>query len=427
VVIDTDGIDTEHIKINKNVCMNFLIISPNSPQLSIGGVERYIKNLIEYCERQEGRYYFILPSKTKDAIIKQKNVTIYYRESLDMAPRPGKGLDIGLASKKTVKSKSHEFFSFLNTFIEQKEIDAVIAQNFHVGLPPSYSLLVNMICHAKDVPLFLQLHSFSTNELQTELINNLFWQKIICVSKSVAGDVFQKGSNIKSLTTKYLGVNIKEFNQVVNKKWLKKKLKLSQEKKVILCASRILHGYKDIIQEKGFINLLDAFSKIAHQDESLRLLLAIGKPPARLHIQFQEALKKLEGFIQIHGVEDQVIVRTFKLEEMPRVYAGSDVFVLASENETFGQVYLEAMACGLPVLGTKVGGVPEIIEDGVNGYLTIPNDASHLSNRLLSLLNDKDVRQLFIANGLKTIDRQFNSEKTFKTLFSFIEKTLLKI
>jgi len=407
--------------------MNLLIISPNSPQLSIGGVERYIKNLIEYCEEQDGHYYFVLPSKAKNEVIKQKNVTIYFRESLDLAPRTRKGLEVDLTSKKTVKSKSHEFFLFLNSFIEKNNIDAVIAQNFHVGLPPSYSLLVNMICHAKDIPLFLQLHSFATNKLQTELINNLFWQKIICVSKSVAGDVFQKGAHIKSLTTKYLGVNTKEFNQNIDKKWLKKKLKLSQETKIILCASRILHGYKDIIQEKGFIDLLDAFSKIAHQDKTLRLILAIGKPPTRLHIQFEEALKKLEGFIQIHSVEDQVIIRTFKLEEMPRVYAGSNVFVLASENETFGQVYLEAMACGLPVLGTKVGGVPEIIEDNINGYLTIPNDASHLSNRLLSLLHDENVRELFIANGLKTIDTRFNSERTFETLFSFIEKTLLKV
>jgi len=407
--------------------MNLLIISPNSPQLSIGGVERYVKNLIEYCEGQDGRYYFILPSSTKNTVIKKKNVTIYFRESLDLSQSARKGVDAGMATKKTVKRKSQEFFSFLHSFIEEKNIDAVIAQNFHVGLPPSYSLLLNMICHAKDVPLFLQLHSFATKELQTELINSLFWEKIICVSKSIAGDVFQKGANIKSLTTKYLGVNTKEFNQRVDTKWLKKKLALPQDTKIILCASRILHGYTDIIQEKGFIDLLDAFSKIAYQDTSLRLVLAIGKPPMQLHTQFEDALKKLEGFIQIHGVEDQVIVRTFKLEEMPRVYAGSDVFVLASENETFGQVYLEAMACGLPVLGTKVGGVPEIIEDGVNGYLTIPNDASHLSIRLLSLLNDTSVRELFIANGLKTIENRFDSEKTFKTLFSFIEKTLGKI
>lgn len=407
--------------------MNILIISPNSPYLSVGGVERYIKNLIEYCEVQDGQYYVVLPSKTKDSIVKRNNVTIYFKESIDLHPGVRKGLINGIASKNTIKTKSHEFFLFLNSFIEDKHIDAVVAQNFHVGLPPSYSLLVNMSCHAKNVPLFLQLHSFATNDLQTELINNLFWQKIICVSKSVAGDVFQKGANIKTLSTKYLGVNAKEFNHQIDKKWLKKKLKLSQKNKVILCASRILQGNKDIIQEKGFVDLLDAFSKMAHQDTSLRLLLAVGKPPSRLDTQYNEALKKLEGFIQIHGVEDQVIVRTFKLEEMPRVYAGSDVFVLASENETFGQVYLEAMACGLPVLGTKVGGVPEIIEDGVNGYLTIPNDASHLSKRLLSLLHDADIRERFIANGLQTIEDRFDSEKTFELLFSFIEKTLVKL
>ena len=401
--------------------MKILTISPNSPYLSVGGVERYIKNLIDFCQDQPDHYFFLLPTKDKDQIVRKKNVTIIFSKSLRLANDTRKGSSV-LGSKRTVKEKSHQYFKFIQSFIRKHEIDAVVAQNFHLGLPPGYSLLTNMVCHAEKIPLFLQLHSFSAREIQTEIINGLFWEKIICVSKSVAGDTFQKGASIKSLSTKYLGVNTNEFSPDVDKKWLKKKLKLSQDHKVILCASRLLHGYKDILQEKGIINLLDAFSKIVHQDPSMRLVLAIGKPPSRLNSYFEDAMKKLEGYIQIHAVEEQVIVKTFKLEEMPKVYAGSDAFVLASENETFGQVYVEAMACGLPVIGTNVGGVPEIISDGYNGYLVPPNNSSLLAKRIKTLLDDEKIKSSFIENGLKTVGQKFTADKLFKKYFEFIRK-----
>ena len=402
--------------------MNFLIISPNSPYLSVGGVERYIKNLIDFCQDQPGHFYFFLPAQSKDEVVKRKNATIYFLDPLTLSQKARRSQNTNAVSKKQIKDKHRFFFEFLNAFIDDKNINAVIAQNFHLGLPPAYSLLTNMACHAKNVPLFLQIHSFATNPLQVELINNLFWERIICVSKSVAGDTFQKGAHIKSLSTKYLGVSVKEFNPGVDNKWLKKHLKLSKESKIILSASRILYGYNDILKEKGFIDLIDAFSNISERDSSFRLLLAVGKPPVQLQSYFEDAMRKLEGFIQIHGVEDKVIIKTFKLEDMPRVYAGSDVFVLASENETFGQVFIEAMACGLPVIGTKVGGVPEIITDGFNGYLTIPNDPSFLGKKILDLLEDSETRERFISNGLDTVAKRFDSKKLFEEYFKFIAK-----
>jgi glycosyltransferase involved in cell wall biosynthesis len=109
---------------------------------------------------------------------------------------------------------------------------------------------------------------------------------------------------------------------------------------------------------------------------------------------------------------------------MPDVYRGSDIFALPSENETFGQVFVEAMSCGLPVIGTKVGGIPEIISDSYNGYLIPPNDPSILAQRIEKLLNDNGVRDSFIRAGIKTVAEKFTSEKQFLDFNTMLEETV---
>ena len=76
--------------------------------------------------------------------------------------------------------------------------------------------------------------------------------------------------------------------------------------------------------------------------------------------------------------------------EMPALYASASVFALPTLREPFGLVFLEAMAFGLPCVGTKVEAVPEMIEDGVTGYVVPPGDAAALSVALRSLLRDRE-------------------------------------
>ena len=310
-----------------------------------------------------------------------------------------------------------------NIIIEHKT-DIICAENFHVGLPPAYSLLLNMIAKLHKIPLILRLHSFAVTDLQVELVNQLMWNKISCVSKSVAGDCFQKGADINLLSTDYLGVNINEFNKNTRTQYLlRSDLNLLPENKIVLTATRILHGRRNILKEKGIINLIQAFSKLSPRYRNLRLLIAVGKPPDNLNDEFDQTYEMLLGYIKLHNIEAKTIVKMFKLNEMPEVYGGSDVFVLPSENETFGQVFIEAMACGLPVIGTKVGGTPEIISDSYNGYLIPPNDSSVLAQMMEKLINDRSTRNKFIKAGIKTVEDKFTSEKQLFNFMKTLEET----
>ena len=87
-----------------------------------------------------------------------------------------------------------------------------------------------------------------------------------------------------------------------------------------------------------------------------------------------KVLDMLSGYLKVHHIESQTILKIFDLDEMPSVYKGADMFVLPAEmNETFGQVFIEAMSCGIPVIGAQTGGIPEIISDSYNGFLVPPD------------------------------------------------------
>lgn len=396
--------------------MNILFISPNSPFESIGGVERYIVNLMNYCkDRPQLKTVIILPTYKERPVEETENLVTYFDENLALSKN---------MSGKKISAKAHQFSKVVENIITQHKINIICAENFHVGLPPAYSLLLNMIAGLYKIPLILRLHSFATTDLQVELVNQLMWNKISCVSKSVTGDCFQKGADINLLSTDYLGVNINEFTKNISAQHqLKDDLNLLPENKIVLIATRIIHGRKNIIKEKGIINLIQAFSKLSPRYPNLRLLIAIGKPPDNLKDEFDQAHEMLSGYIKLHNIEAKTIVKMFKLGEMPKVYGGSDVFALPSENETFGQVFIEAMACGLPVIGTKVGGIPEIISDSYNGYLIPPNDSSILAQMIEKLINDRSTRDKFIRTGVKTVEDKFTSEKQFFNFMKTLEET----
>lgn len=401
--------------------MNVLFVSRNSPFESIGGIERYIDNLINYYKFEktlDSTIYLMLPTDGKNYSKKYGKVIIYFDNSLNLSKN-------NLINKKDIQEKAHLFSRSVIKIIKEKKMDIICAENFHTDLPAAYTLMLNMVTMSQKIPLVLQLHSFATTELQTELINQLEWNKISCVSKSIAGDCYKKGADINYLSTHYLGVDTNNFNSDENKNFnLKKKLSLSLDSKIILTATRIICGKNNILKEKGVINLIESFSKLVPRYPNWKLLIAIGKPPERLNTEFNIAYELLQGYIKLHNVEANTILKTFTLDEMADVYRGSDLFVLASENETFGQVFIEAMSCGVPVIGTKVGGIPEIISDSENGYLIPVNDASILAQKIEKLMNDSEIRENFISLGQKIVKEKFTMEQQFNSFNEMLKKVV---
>jgi phosphatidylinositol alpha-1,6-mannosyltransferase len=106
-------------------------------------------------------------------------------------------------------------------------------------------------------------------------------------------------------------------------------------------------------------------------------------------------------------------------EELAACYAHCEIFALPSKGEGFGLVYLEAMACGKPVIGGAHGGAPEVIEDGKTGYLVQHGDAVQLATAIETLLADPDLQKEMGRRGKQRAENQFR--------FSAFAKSFRKI
>jgi len=126
------------------------------------------------------------------------------------------------------------------------------------------------------------------------------------------------------------------------------------------------------------------------------------------------------------GVKEKIVFAgTIPQQAVPYYYAASDIVVVPSLQEAFGLVVSEAMACGKPVIGTNVGGIPDQIIDGYNGFLVRPRNSAEIAEKILWLISNPKEAKRMGTNGRKMAEEKFDLDKRIDKIIKLYE-TLIK-
>jgi glycosyltransferase involved in cell wall biosynthesis len=160
-----------------------------------------------------------------------------------------------------------------------------------------------------------------------------------------------------------------------------------------------------LTEEKGQLFLLKTLLPMLKDNSNYKLLIA---GDAKIHPDTTYP-EKIASFIQHSGLNGNVIMTDY-IENMNSFYNALDLFLLPSFREPFGRVLIEAMATETPVIASRVGGVPEVVDHEVNGYLVEPGDAVGWREYINRLIHNEAIRRNFIKSGRNKVLKKFTSE-----------------
>ena len=232
-------------------------------------------------------------------------------------------------------------------------------------------------------------------------LNNRIWRgaaEIVALSNDLGDAVTKINPNLR-YNVIYNGIDTDLF-------YLKKRVAQPTKKIRLLCVSRLL-------KLKGIQYVIEAVHRLDDKNVTLTIV-GTGK--------YEEALKKKMRLMDLQG--SVTFLGFVDYDKLPDIYNASDIFVLPSFGDSFGQVYVEAMSCGLPVIAANTGGVTELIRDRVNGFLVAPNNVEDIVFYLRKLIADPQLRLQIGDNNASEARERFSWSTCARMYRDIYEKVL---
>ena len=132
--------------------------------------------------------------------------------------------------------------------------------------------------------------------------------------------------------------------------------------------------------------------------------------------EYSDEIKEMIETVNREGIHKVTYLGFLDEDNLIKLYQKASLFICPSILDIFPTVNPQALACGTPIVGTNVGGIPEIVKDGVNGILVPPNDPVRLAEAIQQLLEDKELRTRYGENGRKIVEQCFSWEYLAKEL-----------
>lgn len=168
-----------------------------------------------------------------------------------------------------------------------------------------------------------------------------------------------------------------------------------------------------LVPHKGQRHFIDAAAIVVREVPDARFVI-LGEGELREALEHQIRHLHLERHVFLPGFRADVLA----------LLKGFDVFVMSSETEGLGTSILDAMACGKPVVGTRAGGIPEVVEDGVTGFVVPTHDPKSMARAIIGLLQDPERRARLGQAGLARVRERFTVERMVQETRRVYEKVV---
>ncbi len=345
-----------------------------------GGLEIFSFNLYQLMSQQSS--YNIFFAARQNTELAKRLINSRDKNNIIEFPHP--------------KILNFQTYRKLNQFIKSKNIEII---HTFKSSDIRFSVISSKLLGLKNIKIIHHLQMLP-GKPRKDIIHKFLYKyldKLCVITEQMKNNVLKfwpVSENIIEIV--YHSIDQTKYNIALSKNELKKKYNLPLDKKIIGIVGQVTEG-------KGQHILLQAFKNLAQRYNNFFLVI-VGKTPQGEE-EYYENLKK---YIFENNLSDKIKLLGY-CDNIPELMNCIDYFVLASKNETFGLVLIEAMAAGCIVLGSNAGGVPEIIEDNKNGFLFTPFDIRDLSDTLEKVLKLDDEQYAKIRkNAIFTLSTKFS-------------------
>ena len=356
----------------------------------LGGGASYTKNLIAQLNRLKTKIVLVT-NGVSDSIEKINNYLTIKRYKVFNDIYYGKGgllqgVDVLL---QQIRDESPDILH--TVYIEETLIGQIA--NLNYGVP-------HIVTHTK-TPMYRE-ESITKNSTWSlfDYVNRNNSVTYITPGLAYRNSLLESGVENSLIHLIYPGIDQKIFKKIHKTKRLelmRKRLNIKSGDSVLLIPCRLR-------KRKGLSFVAEALSKLSVPEHKIKVIIT-GIPESQEEFLIYQDFKNRIGDVEVINHD------RFSDKDMPILYNIADITVLCSEAEGYGTVFLEAMACECPVIGSDVIGINESVTNGYNGILCKYGDYNSLDNAISKVLTDTKTRKKFVKNSLLILKSKYNLRK----------------
>lgn len=274
---------------------------------------------------------------------------------------------------------------------KKEKIDFVHCHSSH-----SHALAVWAAVIGNKTPIILSRRvdfPIKKNRISQFKYNHSNIKSIICVSHAIEEIIKPDIKNTSIVTTVHSGIDVHKFDAYTNTQKLHQEYQLPTKTKII-------GNISALAPHKDYYTFIDTAEKVIATTENT-YFFAIGDGPEG---------ENLKTYADTKDLKNRFIFTGFRTD-IQEIIKELDVFLMTSTTEGLGTTQLDAMSCGLPIVATKAGGIPEIVHHKKTGLLANIKDSDGLADNILTLLADQTLYNQITVEQLSFV-QQFSKEQT---------------